>query len=221
MLQALAVQDPAHATAVQIDEGHVAKVIKALAGPGWCVIPNYLTRGEWKPLAVEAKKLHAAGEFRLARVGRGDGAKVRPDVRTDRVRWIDSQKATGLQQDYLERAEAMRQAINSKQTMGLFDFEAHYALYPPGCFYRKHLDRFADAKHRTVSYIQYLNSDWKAEDGGDLRIYLPNAKTAEKYLDIQPMGGTAVFFLSGEFEHMVMPSRRERLSLTGWFCNRR
>jgi len=221
MLQASAVRDSAQSDAVQINPQHIATLTKALAGPGWCVIPDFLTRAEWKPLAAEAKKLHSAGEFRLARVGRGDAAKVRPDVRTDRVRWIDSQEASGLQQDYLARAEDVREAINRKQTMGLFDFEVHYSLYPPGCFYRRHLDRFADAKHRTVSCIQYLNRDWKAEDGGDLRIYLPDAMTAEKYIDIRPLGGTAVFFLSGEFEHMVMPSRRERLSLTGWFCNRR
>jgi len=212
---------PASHDSAQADKAHFATVIKALSGPGWCVIPSFLPRNVWQPLAAEAKKLHAAGGFRIARVGRGDNAKVRPDIRTDRVKWIDSLEPCGEQQVYLQHVEALRLAINRKLTTGLFDFEAHYALYPPGCFYRRHLDCFADSKYRTVSCIQYLNKDWKAEDGGDLRIYLPDAKTAEKYIDIKPLGGTAVFFFSDTFEHMVMPSRRERLSLTGWFCKRR
>lgn len=221
MLQAAAVHDYVPPRTARIDPADIATVVDALNGPGWCVIPNYLQPEAWRSLAAEAKGLHRTGQFRLARVGRKGESKVRPDVRTDRVCWIDPLETTPLQQDYLERADAMRQGINGKLTMGLFDFEGHYALYPPGCFYRRHLDRFADAKHRTVSCIQYLNDKWEPGDGGDLRIYLPDAKTEEKYVDIQPIGGTAVFFLSGDFEHMVMPSTRERLSLTGWYCKRR
>jgi len=204
----------------QADKANFATVTKALSGPGWCVIPNFMARKEWQALAAEARQLHKEGSFRLARVGRGDSAKVRPDIRTDRVKWIDPLEPSGLQEVYLQQIKALRLAINSKLSSGLTEYEAHYALYPPGCFYRKHLDRTADAKSRTVSCIQYLNDNWKAEDGGDLRIYLPNATTAEKYIDIKPLGGTAVFFMSGELEHMVMPSRRECLSLTGWCCTR-
>ncbi|OIO68770.1 MAG: 2OG-Fe(II) oxygenase [Zetaproteobacteria bacterium CG12_big_fil_rev_8_21_14_0_65_55_1124] len=216
MLQAVALQDP-----VQDDQANFNAVVNALAGQGWCVIPDFMPPEQWQPLAAEAKQLYAAGEFRLARVGHGDAAKVRPDVRTDRVRWIDPLEATPLQQAYLERMEALRLFINGELSTGLFDFEGHFALYPKGCFYRRHLDRFADAKHRAVSCIQYLNEDWKPEDGGNLRIYLPDGKGKETYTDIQPIGGSAVIFLSDQFHHMVMPSKRERLSLTGWFCKRR
>ncbi len=216
MLQASALQDP-----VQDDQANINAVVKALAGPGWCVIPDFLAPEVWQPLAAEAKLLYAADSFRVARVGSGTGAKVRPDVRTDRVHWIDPLEPSLLQQAWLERIEALRLIINRELTKGLFDFEGHFSYYPKGCFYRRHLDRFADAKHRSVSCIQYLNQDWKAEDGGALRIYLPDGNGKETYTDILPHGGTAVIFLSDKFEHMVMPSTRERLSLTGWYCQRR
>ena len=32
-----------------------------------------------------------------------------------------------------------------------------------------------------------------------------------------PEGGTLVCFLSDRFHHEVLPARRERLSITGWF----
>ena len=36
-------------------------------------------------------------------------------------------------------------------------------------------------------------------------------------IDVQPLGGTLVCFLAERFEHEVLPARRERLSVTGWF----
>ena len=200
---------------------HLATVAETLAAQGWCVVPDFMPADVWKPLAEEARRMYAAGGFRLARVGRGEGAKIRPEIRTDRVHWIDPLDPSVLQQASLDRIEEMRLSINNSLMLGLFAYEGHFALYPKGCFYRRHLDRFADARHRTVSCIQYLNEDWKNEDGGELRLYLPDGKGGESYTDIRPQGGTAVFFMSGDFEHMVMPSSRERLSLTGWFCQRR
>jgi SM-20-related protein len=90
------------------------------------------------------------------------------------------------------------------------------ALYPPGSFYRKHLDQFRGATHRKVSAILYLNPDWSPADGGELRLYLAPSGEGD-HLDIAPLGGTLVTFLSDRFHHEVLPTRRERRSLTGWF----
>lgn len=65
----------------------------------------------------------------------------------------------------------MRQRINQSLMLGLFGFESHFALYPTGSFYRRHLDQFQGASHRTVSCITYLNDDWLPEHGGALRLY--------------------------------------------------
>jgi len=37
---------------------------------------------------------------------------------------------------------------------------------------------------------------------------------------VHPTGGTLVLFLSERFAHEVLPAKRERLSLTGWFKSR-
>jgi SM-20-related protein len=70
-----------------------------------------------------------------------------------------------------------------------------------------------------LSIALYLNADWRAEDGGALRLYLEAAGRAP-YADIAPVGGTLVAFRSERFPHAVLPARRERLSLTGWFRRR-
>jgi SM-20-related protein len=100
--------------------------------------------------------------------------------------------------------------------LGLEDFESHFALYPPGAFYLKHLDRFRDNDRRTVSAVLYLNQDWQAEQGGALRLYLADGETR----DVLPQAGSLLVFLSADMPHEVLPATRDRLSLTGWFRRR-
>ena len=39
-------------------------------------------------------------------------------------------------------------------------------------------------------------------------------------LDVPPLAGNLVVFLSGEFPHEVLVTQADRLSLTGWFRRR-
>lgn len=206
---------------IQPEDGHFSAVVEALAGPGWCCIEHFLPPEIWQPLAAEARMLYAVGDFRQAGVGRGTSFRILSEVRNDHVRWIDPLAASSLQQAWLAHVEALRLSINAGLMVGLFSYEGHFAMYPDGHFYRRHLDRFADAAQRTVTCILYLNEDWQEADGGALRIYLPEEAGGESFVDIAPKGGTAVIFRSGEFEHEVLPAARDRLSLTGWFCLRR
>ncbi|MCA1806093.1 MAG: 2OG-Fe(II) oxygenase, partial [Xanthomonadaceae bacterium] len=142
--------------------------------------------------------------------------QLRPDIRNDQVHWLGEAPETAAQRAYFATLESLRLAINRHLYLGLFRFEGHMALYPPGSFYRKHLDQFRGATHRKVSVILYLNPAWGPGDGGALRLYLAAAGEGE-YRDIAPQGGTLACFLSDRFHHEVLPTQRERRSLTGWF----
>ena len=69
---------------------------------------------------------------------------------------------------------------------------------------------------RVVTIIAYLNTNWEKDDGGELQIYLENGQT----ISVLPNAGTLVCFMSADFEHEVLPAKRERASLTGWFRKR-
>ena len=112
--------------------------------------------------------------------------------------------------------DELRQALNQAFYLGLADYESHFAHYPPGAFYQKHLDRFRDDDRRTVSAVLYLNDDWQADQGGALRLYPDGGEP----LDVLPEAGTLVLFMSADLPHEVLPATRERLSLTGWFRRR-
>lgn len=191
-------------------------IVAALADAGWCVAPGFLGEAETAALRVECLHAHAAGAFHAAGVGRGQ-AQVRSEVRGDQVLWLDEANAGPALRGVLDRFEALRQAVNQSLFLGLFDLEAHFAVYPPGAGYQRHLDRFRDDDRRALTVILYLNENWRVEDGGLLRFW-PEPEAAP--LDILPACGTLVAFLSDRFWHEVLPSRRQRLSLTGWFRRR-
>lgn len=197
-------------------------IAESLADAGFAVTPDFLPAARWRGLAEEARRLRDRGGFRHAGVGRGPGFRVRPEIRSDRVHWIDPQRPTRRQRAWLDRMETLRHALNRALTLGLFGFESHLAVYPPGAFYRTHLDRFVGASHRRVTVIAYLNEGWREEDGGALRLHLEATRGTEapSFRDVLPEGGTLVTFLADALAHEVLPARRERWSVVGWFTTR-
>jgi SM-20-related protein len=187
-------------------------VAAGIAERRWCAIPSFLDAGSWQALAAHARSLARAGELRPAGVGQGADFALRPDVRGDWIRWLDVVAAGPELAAYLARMEELRVALNRDAYLGLLELEAHLALYPPGAGYARHSDRFARDPRRALSSVLYLNEAWERGDGGTLRLHLG----ARDHADIEPQGGTLVLFAS-DLEHEVLPARRERLSVAGWF----
>jgi SM-20-related protein len=194
------------------------RIAVALADVGWAVTPDFLDPSLVDELEQECRRSWRQGEFRPAAIGRGEEREVRRDVRGDVIRWIDGAGGSDARLAFLGRLEALRRAINRETYLGLYDFEGHFAVYPPGTYYRRHLDRFRDGVLRVVSCILYLNTGWTPADGGCLRLYVED--TPGGHVDVEPRGGTFAVFLSDRFEHEVLPAVRERASWTGWFRRR-
>ncbi|MGA4633167.1 2OG-Fe(II) oxygenase [Pseudomonas solani] len=186
-----------------------------VAQRGWSLQPGAVAADLVAALARECRARSAAGELSPAGIGRGDGQQVREGIRGDRIDWLEPGQAAPCDH-YLELMDELRLRLNRELFLGLEDFEAHFALYPPGAFYQKHLDRFRDDDRRAVSAVLYLNPDWQPGEGGELRLYLADGATH----DVLPEAGTLVVFLSSDLPHEVLPASRERLSLTGWFRRR-
>ncbi|CAM9767859.1 unnamed protein product [Choristocarpus tenellus] len=92
---------------------------------------------------------------------------------------------------------------------------------------------------RRVTAVLYLarEGEWDEEDGGALRLYPPVKEElrercskggeqdeagivgVDDFVDIMPIGGRAVLFLSGAVDHEVRPvtGNRERAALTAWY----
>ena len=191
------------------------EICAAIEQRGWAIDASFLPQIAIAALRVEARRRDSAGEFHPAGVGRAKGRVERSDIRGDRIVWLDEQPACTAEISLAEALEGLRLSLNRTLFLGLDSFEGHYAIYPPGAFYRRHRDRFRDDDARVISCVLYLNEAWAVEDGGALRIHLGQGAR-----DILPVGGTLVCFASERFEHEVLPSARERLAVTGWFRRR-
>lgn len=151
-------------------------------------------------------------EFHRAGIGSWQDHIVEGTIRRDEVLWIDQETsdATG---EFLRRMEELKDYLNYTCYAGINGSEFHYARYPKGAFYKKHVDSFKSNNDRLFTVVLYLNeTNWQPSDGGHLKMYLPEGEQL-----IEPQGGKIVFFKSDEIEHEVLPANRERLSVTGWF----
>lgn len=191
------------------------QIIDDLATQGWSRQEHFLPEPLTHELAQECRARAQSGALTPAGTGRGQAQAVREGIRGDQIQWLESGQHPACDQ-YLAAMDELRQALNQAFYLGLEDYESHFALYPPGTFYQKHLDRFRDDDRRSVSAVFYLNDAWQAEQGGALRLY----PAAGGELDLLPTAGSLVLFMSAELPHEVLPATRERLSLTGWFRRR-
>jgi SM-20-related protein len=175
----------------------------------------FLTPSQVEALAACARRRRELGEFSAAGTGAGRSLQRQLSVRGDVTCWL-SEPVTGEERGLLERLEALRLDLNSRHYLGLMELEVHYAWYAPGSGYQRHVDQPAGRSQRRVSLVLYLNAAWGEGDGGELRLFDAHQSPCE----ILPVGGRLVCFLSAGREHEVLPARRDRLSVTGWFRGR-
>jgi SM-20-related protein len=190
------------------------RIVDDIASHGYSVAVGFLEAELVLALRSDLEARGAAGGLRSAAVGAGAARAVRPDIRGDRISWIDPPE-TDAERSLFARLEALRLGCNRELQLGLSTIEAHYAEYVAGRGYARHLDRSPKGIERVLSVVCYLNSGWSERDGGALLL-----ETAEGIIKVVPHGGTVVTFLSDRFAHTVEPCARTRHSIAGWFSRR-
>lgn len=202
---------------LSMDESLLSKfdaIADGLANDGIAVLDNFLSLEEVKSICEEDEFRNGLLRFKKAGVGQAQEKQINESIRGDYIQWIDPSTATTPIKIYLERLTELRMFLNQSLFLSLKDAEIHKTIYPPGSFYRRHLDQFKKDDHRKLSAICYLNENWAASDGGQLRVYFP-----DREVDFFPIAGRLVCFRSDLLEHEVLPTERPRMSLTGWMLD--
>ena len=194
----------------------IENILTDLEQQGWSVQENFFSDELIQQLNETLTSFRQQGMLNQAGIGRKKNFHIEQSIRSDQICWFDSNKLDDSQKKYLSISQQLQDAIHQHLYLGLFELEVHFALYSPNAFYKRHLDQHKNQDTRVVTLITYLNENWKEKDGGELQLYLKNGET----VTVLPKAGTVVCFLSAEYEHEVLPSIRERASLTGWFRKR-
>lgn len=223
-------------------ENLTSDLLGQLEERGWAHARNALDPELVADLRAEAVALGETGALRTARIGRGGALQRETGFRKTQISWLDG--SSPAQARFLEGAEALRLEINRALYAGLFEFEAHFAAYPQGGFYKRHLDAFAAPvkgstpaavlgrraeRSRVVSLVAYLNEDWRKGDGGELAVWedVPIRQDGRADLGaldhvapagiVEPAGASLVLMMSERIPHEVRPALAPRFAIAGWW----
>ncbi|HEX8061410.1 MAG TPA: 2OG-Fe(II) oxygenase [Cyclobacteriaceae bacterium] len=197
-----------------MDEHSFDLVADNLADQGFAIVDNFLNRKETEELVQLDEFQNGLLHMRQAGIGQQSDFRINEAIRGDYIRWIDKASAVPPVKLYIDRLDEMMRFINRTLFLSLKDIELHMTVYPAGAYYKRHLDQFKPGDHRKLSVIYYLNENWTDDLGGQLRMHL---KSGSK--DTLPVAGRLVCFRSDMIEHEVLPSKKERLSITGWMLD--
>ena len=185
------------------------KITDALVDDGYIIITDALDdklSPALKHFTLEER------DFKRAGISASDAVHLDDSRRKDKIHWLDEDGA--CQSEFLAFADGLREHLNRELYLGLSYYESHFAIYDEGDFYEKHLDAFKNSKNRVVTTVYYLNEEWNEKDGGELVVYDSEDRFLTK---VQPNANTLVIFMSERFPHEVLPAKKRRFSIAGWF----
>lgn len=186
-----------------------------LRAGGISIRDQFVSAADVLALRECARARELRGDFAPARIGRQGAERRRDHIRGDFTCWL-SEPLLPAERLLMRRLEELRLQLNRDAVLGLFELELHYAKYPAGAAYSRHVDQPLGSTQRKVSLVLYLNSEWQSADGGMLRIHAAD----DEFIDVEPVAGRLVCFLTPGREHEVLQAQCERLSISGWFRGR-
>jgi SM-20-related protein len=191
------------------------ELAQGLSDHGWMSfdITPWLGTELLRSLQDEIIVLDQNNALKSAGIGRGSEPVRDRSVRRDKIAWL--QGTTSPQLALFDFLENLRVGLNQRLFLGLKHFEAHYATYHRGDFYKAHVDSFQGRASRIVSLVLYLNDHWLPTDGGALQIYSRENESEASGL-VLPEAGRVALFMSEEIRHEVLEAHRTRYSLSCW-----
>ncbi len=195
----------------QLSEAVLDVIADALVDKGYICL-NELIPVQISQILLEKIQATQVDDLKAAAIGRGVEQQLNADIRRDRIQWLEEHNEHDVL--YLDLMRQLKDGLNRRLFMGLFDYESHYAVYQPGAFYKKHVDALKGSQNRILTTVFFLNPDWTPEDCGELIIYDEDDNEIER---VAPKFGQFVIFLSERFPHEVSKTLAQRNSIAGWF----
>lgn len=192
-------------------------IIENLLQQQYSVVNDFFVSEEVEFLRNSLLAKYDADRFKKSAIGNRTNEEIDKTIRGDFILWMDEKNANEAELIFFKKINELVNYLNKTCFLGILQKEFHYAVYPTGTFYKRHLDTFQNDDRRKLSIVCYLNEDnWKGENGGELTIY-----TEKDEVNILPLPGRVVIFESQLLEHEVKVVKAlERLSITGWLKTR-
>jgi len=146
-------------------------------------------------------------------------------ARTDVATWLTTGRRPASDTVFAEglgpKIEALAADLCSLMAGMRGSVELQLACFPAGAEarYRRHTDANATgcpkSLERKVTCILYCNPTWREVSAGKLRLTQADHDGGGT-VDIAPVGGRLLCFLSGAMTHEVLPTKDDRYAVTAW-----
>lgn len=163
-----------------------------------------------KQLLARFNQVQEQGLLQSATITQGSGNDAKT-IRNDLTYWLEKEHHP-TEALVLAELDKVLQTLKNFFRISLTHLECHFAYYPKGHFYKKHIDQTAENNKRFFSFVIYLNQNWKDSDGGKLVGF----EKDQKLFEVLPHFGEMIVFKS-DIPHEVEMSFNERRSIAGWF----
>lgn len=196
-------------------------IVDDLINKGYAVADCFFSEHEVDLLRANLFMKQGLQQFRKAAIGQASQEQIVSEIRGDYILWLDEKEPDEVELIYFNKMNELIQYINRTCYLGLQEGEFHYANYPVGTRYQRHLDTFHKDTKRTLSVVFYLNeNDWTPANGGELVMYLPDENGQEREEIVYALPGRLVIFDSKTIPHEVKMVHKSRYSITGWLKTR-
>jgi len=190
----------------------LAFILDQLDHYNYCIIdelfPAKLSLGLYQRLNDLSNK----GTFKEATIGKD--RRLDKSIRSDKIYWWNLYDLEYWENKYIKYLKFFQMIFNRRFYTGTNSLEVFYSIYEPGTFYTKHYDNFKNSKKRKITFITYLNKEWKKFNttNGELVIY-----EDDKEIVVEPLFNRTVIFFSEFVLHEVLPATQTRFAITSWF----
>lgn len=192
------------------------RIISDITTQKYSIVDNFFSSEEILLIRESLIEKYKEDEFKKSAIGNRVNEVVKKAIRGDIILWIDESSVNSAESLFFNKINDLKDYLNRTCFLGINQTEFHYAIYPTGTFYKRHLDTFQNDDRRKLSIVCYLNNEnWQPKNGGELVLYLEDEDKI-----IYPFLGKVVIFESQVLEHEVKPVNTPRFSITGWLKTR-
>jgi SM-20-related protein len=142
-----------------VENPQYERIIEDILAQKYSLVEDFFTHNEVLELRQSLLNKHEEDRFKKAAIGNRVNEIIIKSIRGDDILWIDELKANEAEMLFFNKINSLVNYLNKTCFLGILHKEFHYALYPTGTYYRRHLDTFQNDDRRKLSFVCYLNED--------------------------------------------------------------
>ena len=135
------------------------QIIEDLLEKQYSIVDDFFQTEEIDRLRTSLLAKYEEDQFKKSAIGNRTNELIEKAIRGDFILWMNEVEAGETEKIFFNKINNLVDYLNKTCFMGILHKEFHYAVYPKGTFYKRHLDTFQNDSRRKLSIVSYLNDE--------------------------------------------------------------